>query len=85
MVIIPRTVQNMKTWPEGAMGQLQDCFETTDWSIFANEDLEQYTAGVLGYIKYCMDNVTVDKLKRLWMFVSFIEKKVQCSTQLAAV
>ena len=62
----PVTTKVVKTWPEGAMGQLQDCFETTDWSIFANEDLEQYTAGVLGYIKYCMDNVTVDKLVRVY-------------------
>ena len=62
----PVTTKTVKTWPEGAMGQLQDCFENTDWSIFENKDLEQYTAAVLGYIKYCIDTVTVDKPVRVY-------------------
>ena len=62
----PITTKTVKTWPEGAMEQLQDCFENTDWSIFEHEDLEQYTAAVLGYIKHCIDTVTVDKLVRIY-------------------
>ena len=62
----PVTTKMVKTWPEGAMGQLQDCYERTDWSIFENEDLEQHTTEVLEYIKYCMDNVTVDKRVRVY-------------------
>ena len=62
----PTTTRMVKTWPEGAMGQLQDCFENTDWSIFENEDLEQYTAAVLGYIKHCIDTVTVDKQVKVY-------------------
>ncbi|KAK3550790.1 hypothetical protein QTP70_005470 [Hemibagrus guttatus] len=33
----------VKTWPEGAMSALQDCFECTDWDMF---DLEEYTSSV---------------------------------------
>ena len=62
----PVTIKMVKTWPEGAMEQLKDCFETTDWSIFENTDLEQYTAAVLGYIKHCIDSVTVDKRVRTY-------------------
>lgn len=42
-------------------GALQDCFQCTNWNIFEQQDLEVYTAAVLGYIKFCMDNVNVDK------------------------
>ena len=53
------------------MEQLQDCFATTDWSVFESKDLEQYTASVLGYITHCMDTVTRDKRIRM-------TKEVQC-------
>lgn len=54
----PTTTRTVKTWPEGASEQLQDCFESTIWDVFEHQDLEQYTTAVLGYIKYCMNNVT---------------------------
>lgn len=27
-------MKTVKIWPEGELSQLQDCFETTEWSIF---------------------------------------------------
>ena len=53
--------KTVKTWPEGALSQLQDCFGHTDWSILEQQDLQGFTDTVLSYIKYCTDNVTVDK------------------------
>lgn len=60
------TTRTVKTWPEGASSQLQDCFERTNWDIFGNQDLEEYTSTVLFYIQNCVDNVTVDKLIRVY-------------------
>ena len=54
-------IKTVKTWPEGALSQLQDCFAHTDWSILEQQDLQGFTDTVLSYIKYCTDNVTVDK------------------------
>ncbi|KAI4900154.1 hypothetical protein NFI96_023881, partial [Prochilodus magdalenae] len=50
----------MKTWPEGTSSQLQDCFEWTNWHVFEDQDLEEYTSTVLYYIKNCVDDVTVE-------------------------
>ncbi len=62
----PTITKMVKTWPEGAFQQLQDCFESTDWEVFEHQNLEQYTAAVLGYIKHCTDTVTVDKYIRVY-------------------
>ena len=61
------------------MEQLQDCFATTDWSVFENKDLEQHTASVLGYITHCMDTVTRDKRIRVYPDRKpWMTKEVQC-------
>lgn len=60
---VTRTV---KTWPDGAPEQLQGCIETIIWEVFKHQDLEQYTTAVLGYIKHCIDTVTVDK--HIWVY-----------------
>lgn len=73
------TTRTVKTWPEGASEQLQDCFESTDWDIFKHQDLGQYTTSVLDYIKYCIDNVTVEK--RIWVYPNrkpWMTEEVQC-------
>ncbi len=51
----------ISTWPDNALSQLQDCFISTEWSVFENQDLEEYTCAVLGYISFCTENVTVKK------------------------
>lgn len=56
----------MKTWPEGASHQLQDCFENTDWSVFEHQDREEHTTSVLSYINFCVNSVTVDKRLRVY-------------------
>lgn len=56
----------IKKWPEGALEQLQDCFEQMDWEVFEYQDLEQYTETVLFYIKVCMDNVSL--IKKIQVF-----------------
>ncbi|KAK0142227.1 hypothetical protein N1851_020114 [Merluccius polli] len=61
-------VKVTRSWPDGAISALQDCFDTTDWDMFkqANTtintiDLEGYTSGVTGYISKCIDDVTTMK------------------------
>ncbi|KAK0145556.1 hypothetical protein N1851_015510 [Merluccius polli] len=61
-------VKVTRSWPDGAISALQDCFDTTDWDMFkqANTtintiDLEGYTSGVSGYISKCIDDVTTMK------------------------
>lgn len=56
-----KTSKTAITWPEGALYQLQDCFESTEWSTFDHFDLQEYTEMVLFYIKSYTDNMTVDK------------------------
>ncbi len=53
--------KTVQTWPEGALGQLQDCFLTTDWKVFEHPELQVYTDSVLSYIMHCTDTVTVRK------------------------
>ncbi|KAK0137698.1 repressor of the inhibitor of the protein kinase [Merluccius polli] len=73
-------VKVTRSWPDGAISALQDCFDTTDWDMFkqANTtintiDLEGYTSGVTGYISKCIDDVTTMKTitirpnQRPWM------------------
>ncbi|KAK3545787.1 hypothetical protein QTP70_012756 [Hemibagrus guttatus] len=57
-------VKLVKTWPEGAVSALQDCFECTDWDMFreaATTDLEEYMSSVTSYISKCTDDMTTSK------------------------
>lgn len=52
-------------WPGSAVPMLQDCFEITDWQGAVSEsgvDLEEYTSSVLGYIRKCMEDVTISRM-----------------------
>lgn len=67
------TSREVSVWSEGATAQLQDCFECTDWSLFVDSDLDQYTSSVLLYINFCTENVTTVKKihdfpnEKLWL------------------
>ncbi|KAK3525781.1 hypothetical protein QTP70_007543 [Hemibagrus guttatus] len=63
-----RHLKLVKTWPEGPISALQDCFECTDWDMFREAatngdttDLEEYTSSVTSYISKCIDDVTISK------------------------
>ncbi|KAK1902786.1 Dynein heavy chain 14 axonemal [Dissostichus eleginoides] len=58
--------KHIDTWPDDALSRLQDCFSSTEWSIFENQDLSDYTRAVLSYISYCAGNVTVRKRTRVF-------------------
>ncbi|XP_078796661.1 uncharacterized protein LOC144988994 [Oryzias latipes] len=58
----------VRVWPEGSTEALQDCFATTDWSIFKQAgiynditDHQEYTETVTSYTRKCIDDVTVTK------------------------
>ena len=62
----PTIIKTVKTWPDDASQQLQDCFDNTNWDIFEHQDLNVFTDSVLCYIKHCTDTVTVDKRIRVY-------------------
>lgn len=51
----------VRVWPEEATAQLLTCFEGTNWSLFVDLDLDQYTLLVLSYIKFGTENVRAVK------------------------
>ena len=53
--------RTVKLWPEGALSQLQDCFDHTEWAVFEQLELNDRIESVLFYFKTCTDNVTVNK------------------------
>ena len=48
-------VRHIQVWPDGACEQLRDCFNTTEWSLLQDNDINTYTSTVLFYIKCCVD------------------------------
>ncbi len=55
-------VKTIQVWSDEAISQLQDCFENTDWELFAQStDLEEYSSSVLAYITFCTDTVLTTK------------------------
>lgn len=65
-----RTKPSFKTvqvWNEESTSQLQDCFENTDWGLFAQSaDLEEYSLSVLAYMESCTN--TVQTIKTIKVF-----------------
>lgn len=55
------TVKTVQVWNEESSSRLQDCFENTDWDLFASTDLEEYSSSVLAYIAFCTDSVLTTK------------------------
>ncbi|KAL0148027.1 hypothetical protein M9458_056642 [Cirrhinus mrigala] len=60
--------KEIQVWPEGSSEALQDCFDTTDWSMFKQAatynnttDLQEYAETVTAYINKCTEDVTVVK------------------------
>lgn len=62
------TTRQVRTWPEGAMEALQDCYECTDLDMFKaaatyNDDIniDEYAMSVSAYINKCTEDVSVTK------------------------
>lgn len=60
------TLRVVKTWPQGAMSALRDCFESIDLDIFKQAatsnntiDLEEYTSVFTSYIRKCIDDMAI--------------------------
>ncbi|XP_058484694.1 uncharacterized protein LOC131459202 [Solea solea] len=57
-----------RTWPEGAVSALKDCFACTDWGVFKTGasqgvqiDIHEYAEAVTGYFAKGTEDVTVLK------------------------
>ena len=64
MKVIKPVKKQVQVWPEGSSEALQDCFSTTDWSMFRQAatynnttDLQEYTDTVTSYMRKCMEDV----------------------------
>ena len=63
VLLVPKYKQKVKTaqpttqtrthWGSTAVESLQNCFEITDWNVFSDLDIHQYTDTVTEYIKFC--------------------------------
>eukprot|EP00064_Thunnus_orientalis_P009743 superscaffoldBa00001257_g9769 len=60
------TTRTVRTWPEGASLQLQDCFQRTNWDLFSDQDVDEYTSTILFYIRTCVENITINKHIRIF-------------------
>ncbi len=60
------TTKTIKTWPDGELFQLQDCFARTKWDLFKHQDVAEYTQTVLFYIASCTEIVTEEKYVRFF-------------------
>ena len=77
---VTRTVSQ---WTQVATEELQDCFDSTDWDVFRddNTDLNQYTDIVTHYISFCEDvciptrTITSFPNSKMW-FNKDIQKKI---------
>ena len=66
--------KSITVWNEDAIPQLQDCFDSTDWTIFNSLEapvdpkraLEEYTSSVMDYINFCVNNVTRRRTVRVF-------------------
>ncbi|KAI4889320.1 hypothetical protein NFI96_006060 [Prochilodus magdalenae] len=55
-------VRTVQVWTEEATSMMQDCFDSTDWHLFAQgADLDEYASSVMGYIHFCTENVLPKK------------------------
>ena len=73
-------LKQVRTWFEGAISVLRDCFEHTDWNMSrgaatcnGSTDLKEYTAFVTEHISKCIDDVTFFKtitrraIQKVWI------------------
>ncbi|KAL0150730.1 hypothetical protein M9458_053953, partial [Cirrhinus mrigala] len=69
LIKVTKPIRKQKqVWPEGSSEALQDCFNSTDWSMFKQAatynnttDLQEYSETVTAYINKCTEDVTVSK------------------------
>ena len=53
-------------WPVDATEQLQDCFRSTDWTLFEEDNVDTYASTVLFYIKSCINVITTTRQVRVF-------------------
>lgn len=54
--------QAVQCWTRDNELTLQGCFDSTDWSVFQSDDLNEFCDAVTGYIEFCIDCCVPNKL-----------------------
>ena len=61
---LPCDTRTFRKWTPGADEALRDCFESTDWNVLQNGDLEEATHCMTDYLNFCMDVVVPTRTVR---------------------
>ncbi|KAI4879653.1 hypothetical protein NFI96_009679 [Prochilodus magdalenae] len=60
----PPTIKEVHRWSDQSDSMLQDCFDHVDWEMFreaSNNNLDEYTDSVTGFIRKCIEDVVPTK------------------------
>ena len=49
--------RSIQRWSEESDSALQHCFESTEWSVFEDKNINTHTDTVICYIRKCIDDV----------------------------
>ncbi len=63
--------KTFKNWTDTSIGELQSCFELTNWDLFLSDSLElnDQVIVVSSYINFCVELIIYKSLKnnKLWV------------------
>ena len=65
----PPTIREVHRWSDQSDSMLQDCFDHVDWEVFqeaSNNNLDEYTDSVTGFIRKCIEDVVPTKPVRVY-------------------
>ncbi|KAI4893672.1 hypothetical protein NFI96_008713 [Prochilodus magdalenae] len=66
---VPPTIREVHRWSDQSGSMLQDCFDHVDWEMFreaSNNNLDEYTDSVTGFIRKCIEYVVPTKPVRVY-------------------
>ncbi|KAF0047409.1 hypothetical protein F2P81_001042 [Scophthalmus maximus] len=74
-------VRTIQVWGEESTSLLQHCFECTEWKVFEQGDLEEYSSSVLAYVAFCTETVLTTKTIKVFPNQKpWLDGNVQCET-----
>ncbi len=65
----PPAVRTVYCWTDQSDSVLQDCFDHVDWGMFhaaSNDNIDEYTNAVTGFIQKCIRDVVPSKTIRVY-------------------
>lgn len=70
--------KTISVWSEDSIETLKGCFDSTDWDLFHEMDIETATESITDYINFCVDSIVEKKTVTVFPnSKSFITKEVK--------